>query len=66
MKISELVGKTISLEVTQGNTIIAELKETRPVGFLFEVKHSELSSYLRGEHVFLSASCPFSFSTMKG
>lgn len=66
MKISEMVGQTLSLQVSEGISILAELQEIRPVGFLFEVKNSDISSYRKGQHVFLSVSCPFSFSTLNG
>jgi hypothetical protein len=64
MKLSQLEGKTLRVDFGKKHSVIAILKEIRPVGFYFEVTSSESSRYRAGQHVFMSVSCPVIFSTL--
>lgn len=63
MKLSELEGKTLNVQLSAKISMLAELKEIRPIGFFFEVKSCESGKYKIGQHVFMSAACPVTFST---
>jgi hypothetical protein len=64
MKLSEMEGQTLTVKLNGSDTMIAVLKEIRPIGFLFEVKSSDSGTYCAGQHVFMSTSCPITFSTV--
>jgi hypothetical protein len=65
MKLSELEGRTLRVNISQSHIITAVLKEIRPIGFFFLVTESDSSDYHIGQYVFMSISCPVIFSTIE-
>ena len=65
MKLSEMEGQTLNVKINGTSSMLALLKEIRPIGFFFEVKECTTGEYCTGQHVFISTNCPLTLSTLE-